>query len=250
MSGVLDRLAGSTRLSLMDTPPPPPTNKTANAFSWRRVFLGLALIAGLAAVYWGLSSTGTLDILLDRDALETKILALGFWGPFAVITLIAAAIVLSPIPSAPIALAAGAAYGHTLGTIYIIIGAEAGALAAFAIARLVGRGVLSRWFGDRLNVGLLGSQNALMGVVFVSRLLPFISFDIVSYAAGLTALKPWRFAAATLAGIIPVSFLLAHFGGEMASGESRRIMFAVLALGALTLLPFAVRYLQRRRDKA
>jgi len=249
MNGALDRLAGSTRLSLMNTPPTPPATKTGNAIPWRRIFLGLGLIAGLAAVYGALWSSGMLEVLLDRDAMEAKITAFGFWGPLLVIALIATAIVLSPIPSAPIALAAGAAYGHTLGTLTIIIGAEAGALIAFAIARLVGRDVLRRWFGERLNLGLLNSQNALTGIVFLSRLLPFISFDIISYAAGLTPLKPWRFATATLAGIIPVSFLLAHVGGEMASGETERTLYAVLALGILTLLPIAVRYIQRRRDK-
>ena len=136
------------------------------------------------------------------------------------------------------------------GTIYIAIGSEAGALIAFGIARLVGYDVLRRWFGERLSLGLLGSQNMLMWIVFVTRLLPFISFDIVSYAAGLTPLAMWRFAAATLAGIVPVSFLLAHFGGEMASMDSRRIMIAVLALGALTLAPIAVKlWLDRRRAR-
>ena len=40
---------------------------------------------------------------------------------------------------------------------------------------------------------------------------------------------------------MPASFLLAHFGGEMASDESRRIAVTVLALGGLTLLPILVR---------
>jgi uncharacterized membrane protein YdjX (TVP38/TMEM64 family) len=51
-----------------------------------------------------------------------------------------------------------------------------------------------------------------MTIVFVSRLLPFISFDIVSYAAGLTRLAMWRFAVATLAGIVLTCPLLeGHF---------------------------------------
>ena len=88
-----------------------------------------------------------------------------------------------------------------------------------------------------------------MGIVFVSRLLPFLSFDIVSYAAGLTVLKFWRFAVATLAGIAPTSFLLAHFGTEMQTGETGRIAFAVLALGALTLVPVLVQVIRRRRKR-
>ena len=85
-----------------------------------------------------------------------------------------------------------------------------------------------------------------MAIVFVSRLLPFISFDLVSYAAGLTPLKTWRFAVATLAGIIPASFLLAHFGGELTSADPQRVAVAVLALGALTLIPVAYRLYRKR----
>ena len=88
-----------------------------------------------------------------------------------------------------------------------------------------------------------------MGIVFASRLLPFISFDLVSYAAGLTILSFWRFAAATLAGIVPASFLLAHFGGEMATGDSERMMISVLALGAITLLPVIAKLLWVRLRK-
>lgn len=206
-----------------------------------KLITGLAIIVLLAAVYWLLQKTGALALILDGDALRQWIAALGIWGPLAIVGLMTIAILASPIPSAPIALAAGAAYGHTWGTIYVLLGAEAGALAAFGVARLVGFDVLQRWFGDRLSMGLLGSQNALMGVVFASRLMPFVSFDLVSYAAGLTVLSFWRFAIATLAGIIPASFLLAHFGGEMATGETERIMFSVLALGGITLIPVAVK---------
>jgi uncharacterized membrane protein YdjX (TVP38/TMEM64 family) len=87
-----------------------------------------------------------------------------------------------------------------------------------------------------------------MGTVFASRLMPFISFDIVSYAAGLTSLSFWRFAIATMAGIIPASFLLAHFGGELVADESNRILLAVALLGALTALPFAVRLIAKSRQ--
>ncbi|MCJ7838160.1 MAG: TVP38/TMEM64 family protein [Burkholderiales bacterium] len=206
----------------------------------------LALLALLAATYWLLHQTGALATILNRTELHDHIARLGAWGPLLVIGLMVLAIMVSPIPSAPIAMAAGAAYGHVWGTLYVLLGAEIGALAAFGLARWLGGETLRRWFGERLSLGLLGSQNALMGIVLVSRLLPFISFDIVSYAAGLTALSLWRFALATLIGIVPASFLLAHFGGEMTTGESDRIMISVLALGAITLIPFAVKLVRDR----
>ncbi len=88
-----------------------------------------------------------------------------------------------------------------------------------------------------------------MAVVFESRLLPFISFDLVSFAAGLTPLTWLRFVLATLAGIIPASFLLAHFGDEIASGEGEQITYSIIALGALTLVPVAARLVMKRRKK-
>ena len=211
-----------------------------------KLFALMALLALLVATYWLLQQTGALATILNGAALRAHIGELGPWGPLLVIGLMVLAILVSPIPSAPIAVAAGAAYGHVWGTLYVLLGAELGALIAFGLARWLGGETLRRWFGERLSVGLLGSQNALTGIVLVSRLLPFISFDIISYAAGLTVLSFWRFAIATLIGIVPASFLLAHFGGEMITGESDRIMLSVLALGGITLIPLAVKLVRDR----
>ncbi len=211
--------------------------------------VAVAVVLALAAAYWLLHETGAMATLLDGHTLREFIMGLGAAGPLAVVALMVLAILVSPIPSAPIALAAGALYGHTWGTATIALGAELGALAAFGLARLLGRDVLQRWLGSRLPKTRLGTQGALMAIVFASRLLPFISFDVVSYAAGFTTLTWWRFALATLAGILPASFLLAHFGGEMATGELDKIMFAVLALGLLTAVPLAVHYMRERMRK-
>lgn len=218
----------------------------------RRLAMAAAAILALAAIYGVLSWSGVLDHLLDGEALKAYVVQLGWFGPAAVVALMSFAVVLSPIPSAPIAMAAGAAYGHMWGAMYVGIGAEVGALLAFGIARILGREVLVRWFGDRVSVGWLGSQNALMAIVFATRLMPFLSFDLVSYAAGLTPLTLWRFAVATLLGIAPASYLLAHFGEELASADARRVGLAVLALGSITLVPVAIKVLLdwRRRRRA
>ena len=106
------------------------------------------------------------------------------------------------------------------------------------IARWVGHQPLKRLLGERIELRWLGSQNALMGMVFVSRLMPFLSFDLVSYGAGLTPLRLWRFVIATFAGLIPSSFLLAHIGGELTTTERVTTLTTLLWLGLLTLIPF------------
>ncbi len=215
-----------------------------------KLLAGIALVGLLVTGYWIAYRSGALDILLDGPALREGISELGALGPLVVIGSMAAAIVLNPIPSAPIALAAGAAYGHIWGTIYVLIGAEVGALIAFGIARLLGCNIVEKLCKRRQSLQLFGSQNALMVIVFVSRLIPFISFDLISYAAGLTPLSAWRFALATLAGILPASFLLAHFGAEMATADGQRIMISIVALGALTLIPVAINVLRSKPWRA
>jgi len=108
--------------------------------------------------------------------------------------------------------------------------------------------VFPRLARTRDSLRLMGSQNALTGIVLVSRLLPFVSFDLVSYAAGLTNLATWRFALATLAGILPASFLLAHLGGELASSDLQRVAITVLALGGITVVPIVVHALRAKRE--
>jgi uncharacterized membrane protein YdjX (TVP38/TMEM64 family) len=214
-----------------------------------RIVCGIVFTFLLFVLYWILSEKGVLEIIMDRAVLQEYIARLGPLGPLTVIGMMAGAIVFSPLPSAPVALASGVAFGHTWGTVYIMVGAEIGALVAFTIARLLGYEILHKWFGERLTSNVLGNQNTLMTVVFVSRLIPFVSFDVVSYAAGLTSLALWRFALATLFGLIPASFLLAHFGMEVASADIKRIMVSAIAIGGITLFPVAIKAMKRLRSK-
>ena len=147
------------------------------------------------------------------------------------------AIIFNPIPSAPIALVAGALYGHTWGTVYIVTGALVGAMIAFTIARIAGRSLIVRLLGEHTAPSWIGSQNSMMMTVLLSRLVPFISFDLISYGAGLTSLKLWRFSIATLIGLLPASFLLAHFGSEMTADNLNESMSIIFLVGILVLLP-------------
>ena len=217
-----------------------------------RLFLLVLLMLVIAALAWREALGFGID-LPDRADLQIWIDAAGLLGPVLVVVLMTVAIVASPLPSAPVALAAGAAYGHTLGTILVVLGAELGALVAFLLARGLGRPFVERHLGEKLGTGFLGSQNTLTFLVFGSRLLPFLSFDMISYAAGLSKLHLWRFAVATLAGIIPASFLLAHLGSEAMNGDARTATWTAAALGGFTALSlvFAIwrdRHNARKKD--
>ena len=213
-----------------------------------RLAITLAALFLLTVVFLLVAKTGDLRLFTESDGLVATIRDLGIFGPLLIIGLMSVAIVLNPLPSAPVALAAGAVYGHLLGTIYIVVGAEIGAIIAFFIARWAGYDFTRRYFGETGALRRIRSQNTLTAMVFVSRLIPFVSFDLVSYAAGLSPIHPWRFALATLLGLIPVSFTLAHFGAELESASTPVVVGVVVAIGLLTLAPFALRRMGLRKS--
>ena len=203
----------------------------------RKVIYIILLALILTGTYLAIKSSTLFDLFINTDLLLTNIRELGALGPLLVIGLMTLAIVFNPLPSAPVALAAGAVYGHTMGTIYIVIGAEIGAICAFLIARVVGAEFVRKMVGDSFSLGRFSSQNALTMVVFVSRLVPFMSFDLVSYAAGLTVIKPWRFALATVLGLVPISFALAHMGSEIVDSSGLKLTVVTLLTGLLIVIP-------------
>jgi len=72
------------------------------------------------------------------------------------------------------------------------------------------------------------------------RLIPLISFDAISYAAGLTCISFWRFFLATALGAAPGTFVFVYLGGA----PPGRGHYA--ALGALAVVAVAA-YAHYRR---
>ena len=101
------------------------------------------------------------------------------------------------------------------------------------IAALILTIYLLRLFGQAMM-----TQNALTATIFFSRLLPFVSFDMISYAAGLSVIKTWRFALATLIGVVPTAFLMAHLGEMAIDGDTDLAMWFSALLGIAVAIPF------------
>ena len=89
------------------------------AVSWRRIAAGAAVLGAIVVAYLWLWQSGTLEMLRDEPALMEAIRGLGIWGPVGIIALIATAIVVSPVPSAPVAIAAGMIYGGVWGAVIV-----------------------------------------------------------------------------------------------------------------------------------
>lgn len=167
------------------------------------------------------------------EAVRAWIQGLGPAAPAVFIVLVAVAVVVSPIPSVPLGLAAGAAFGIWWGTVYSLIGSQLGAMIAFGLAKRLGRPFVERYVPrESLEQVDRFAQQRGAWAVFIMRLLPAFNFDWVSYAAGLTTLRWGTFSLATLAGMtLPIFALVA--AGDALLTDIRRA--AVLVGGLLVL---------------
>ena len=80
--------------------------------------------------------------------------------------------------------------------------------------------------------------------MLIARLLPFVSFDFVSYFAGLTSMSFKGFMIATGIGQLPATIVYSYVGG-MLTGGAKMLVTALLILFALAALAVLARQLYR-----
>ncbi len=164
-------------------------------------------------------------------------------GPLAPIVymfIMAGAVVISPVPSVPLDVAAGAFFGPLMGTLYSALGALGGAIMSFLIARYLGRGVIERFLTGHINFCTACSDKLLTKIVFLSRLFPFISFDIVSYGAGLTKMSFRNFSLATFLGMLPLTFIYNYFGSVLTIGGGVALIMGLVMVLMFFLFPVLI----------
>jgi uncharacterized membrane protein YdjX (TVP38/TMEM64 family) len=209
-------------------------------YSYAKLFLLVFFLIVLSVIAWVSGAT----TWIDPNRLIPFLQSLGVLGPVAYMLMMAVAVVISPIPSLPLDAAAGAVYGPLLGTVYSVAGAEVGALISFFIARALGREAIVRLLKRDIAFCDLCADRQLVYVIFISRLLPVFSFDLISYGAGLTRISTKKFALATVLGMIPPTFVINYFGSGIFSGAR----LALLLGGIMVLLFFLVPVWIKRRN--
>jgi uncharacterized membrane protein YdjX (TVP38/TMEM64 family) len=155
-------------------------------------------------------------------------------------SIMALAVIISPIPSVPLDAAAGAFFGPLLGTIYSALGALLGAVTSFLIARFLGRDFMERFLGGHINFCTQCSDRLLARVVFLSRLVPIVSFDIVSYGAGLTKMSLKVFIIATFLGMLPLTFVYNTFGSVLVVGSWLALILGLFMVVLFFLFPLLI----------
>ena len=223
----------------------------------RVILLGIAAIAILvyffvAPVNRFINSIFVMFASGDFTVVREWVASYGQWAAVISFFLMIFQSIAAPLPAFLITFANANLFGWWQGAILSWSSAMAGAAVCFWIARILGRDVVVK----------LTSNSALKSIddffakhgrnaILIARLLPFMSFDIVSYAAGLTSMGFWSFFIATGIGQLPATIVYSYVGG-MLTGGAKLFVTALLILFALSALIVLLRqvYVERQKNKA
>ena len=155
--------------------------------------------------------------------------------------------VAAPLPAFIITFANAGLFGWVKGAILSWSSAMAGAALCYAIARIYGRSAVEKLTtGTALKEVDRFFEKYGKWAVLVCRLLPFVSFDVVSYAAGLTAMGFWEFFWATGLGQLPATLVYSYVGGVL-TGSVRTLVFGLLLIFSLSIIAFMIRQIRQER---
>ena len=187
--------------------------------------------------------------MLNLESLKQYILSFGIWAPIISFILMILQSVAAPLPAFLITFANAALFGWVKGALLSWTSAMAGAALCFYIARFLGRDTVekltSKFAIDSVDVffNKYGKHTIL-----IARLLPFMSFDLVSYAAGLTSMSFVSFFIATGIGQLPATIIYSYVG-DMLTGGAKLMMMGILTLSAISVLIYVLKKIYNDKNK-
>lgn len=230
-------------------------NKTKNNPALTRLAI-LLVLALLLVIYLAVPSVNgavnrAVAILASAnlDAVAEYIRSFGAYAVVFSFFLMVFSSVAAPLPAFMITLSNAAIFGWWQGAILSWSSAMAGAALCFFISRGLGRDVVEKFAGKGALAGVEGYfQKYGTRTVLICRLLPFVSFDAVSYFAGLTPIGFWAFFIATGIGQLPATIVYSYVGG-MLTGGAKYLVTGLLCVFSLGILVTICRQLYNDRQK-
>src|SRR5512146_233450 len=160
----------------IQTPEPQPRLFTPLRIA--KIITVLILVLGSGWLLW----THT-EWFENPSLVKVEVLRWGIWGPVVYMLLYA----VGPsflVPGAVMTIAGGLAFGARWGAVYSLVGADAGALIAFAAGRFLGRSFVQRVVGARFEKLLAQIGRHGFQIIFYLRLVPLIPYNALNLLAG------------------------------------------------------------------
>jgi uncharacterized membrane protein YdjX (TVP38/TMEM64 family) len=208
---------------------------------YRKKILLLIMIACLIALFFYFN-LGKLLSLAELKANHTALVR--FYEQHRLTAIISFVILyviqtaLSLPGAAVLSLAAGAVFGAGMGTLYVNVGATAGASLSFLVTRYLFRDAIQRRFGLRLDKINSELESRGLNYLLFLRLVPVFPFFLINLSAGLTKMPLRTFFLGTMVGIIPGSFVYCNAGASLTTITRISEIASFRVLGSFALLGF------------
>ena len=208
------------------------------------LFLFLLVLVGGTVLFWD----SLTSLVTDPAAFQSQIRGYGLWGQLVFVALMAAQVVLAPIPGHPFEVAGGYCFGILGGTLLTSLGAALGSLVAFFISRFFGAKVVKMFYSEEKlqKVFFLKAnrkRNILTLLVF---LLPGVPKDMLAYFMGVTEMRFGSFILISTVGRLP-GILIAVLGGAAVGARDPLLVTIFVALLFLLLFPLLILFKKRSR---
>ena len=219
----------------------------------------LGIIVLLAAVYFFVEPVNTTMNTVfkmfaggDFTVVKEFVASYGVYAALVSFALMILQSVAAPLPAFLLTFANANLFGWWQGAILSWTSAMAGAAMCFCIARVLGRDVVAK-ITSKAGVEQIDEFFEKYGknAILICRLLPFVSFDYVSFAAGLTSMSFGSFMVATGIGQLPATLIYSYVG-SMLTGGAKVMVTGLMILFALSALvvTFKKVYTDRKKKTA
>lgn len=180
------------------------------------------------------------------EIIQGYIISLGMFGPLIFLGFA----LIRPLIFFPITimyLASGLAFGGFWGGVIGISGALLSALTAHFVANKIGIGFLPmKWRSRICAVRDRVDEKGLRNMILI-RFIPMISFDLISYSAGLSGVKLKPYLLGTLIGIAPRIFAYTYVGSNIMSPGDSNFWIALGVLILIFVIPGLVYKYKKRK---
>lgn len=201
----------------------------------RKLYLLVVALLLLIALALAWSST-PMRAWLDVDLMVGSLRRFGqAFGPVAAVCGFALALTLA-VPLLFLTLVALVAYGPMAGFGCVMAGAMLGAAASYGIGRMLGREVVQRVGGERVN--RLSQRLASRGLLAVvaMRMLPVAPFAVVNMVAGASHIRLRDLLLGTLIGISPGTLAMTLFVDQISAALQHPTLLTFVLAGLTILL--------------
>lgn len=188
-------------------------------------------------------------VFSDQEKMKKFIASYGVYAAFISFLLMIFQSIAAPLPAFIITLTNAALFGWVYGAILSWTSAMVGAALCFYLAKLFGRDFVIKFTSEKLlNDTDKFFEKYGTKTVLITRLLPFVSFDIISYAAGLTSMKFRNFIIATGIGQLPATIIYSYVGRQL-TGGAQKLFIGLLVLFSLVIIISIIRQIYVSRTK-